>query len=132
MRMTLVSALAFLLQWGMPANAQPQAGPQSTVPAGTNHPATNRLFFFPSDHQNIGRPVFGRPSEPWNIVRPATPLTGRFLPRYSIAVPVYQQPTHPTLKFPPTGLLPLESLPPRDVWKFLKPKNTRLFFFSKP
>ena len=143
MRMTLVSVLAFLLQWGMPANAQPQAGAQPTVPAETNrylaHPPAKPLFFFTSDHENMGRAVFGRPSEPRNIAlpvvfRPAARgrLTEGFLGPYSIAIPVYQQPTQPTLRFPPTGLLPLESLPPQDVRKFLRPNNTRLFFFSKP
>jgi hypothetical protein len=78
-----------------------------------------------SDPMNIGRPaVFLRPSNPMNIFRPAVfgqpakaPSTGGFL--------------RPTLKFPPTGLLPLESPPPQDL-RPLRPRNSRLFFFSKP
>jgi hypothetical protein len=92
-----------------------------------------------SDPKNIGRPaVFGRPSDRKNIFRPAVfgrPAqasgTGGFLWPYSFTAPVYQNPANPTLKFPPTGLLPLESPPPQDLW-FLRPKNSQLFFFSKP
>ena len=143
MRTTLVSVLAFLAQWGILANAQPQAGALPAWPAATNgylaHPPTKRLFFFMSDPKNIGRPaVFGWPSDRKNIVRPAVfgrpaqaPGTGGFLWPYSFTAPVSQNPAHPTLKFPPTGLLPLESPPPQDLW-FLRPKNSKLFFFSKP
>ena len=76
MRTTLVSVLAVLAQWGILANAQPQAGALPAWPAATNgylaHPPTKRLFFFMSDPKNIGRPaVFGRPLDRKNIVRPA-------------------------------------------------------------
>src|SRR5215831_14372987 len=143
MRTTLVSVLAVLAQWGILANAQPQAGALPAWPAATNgnfaHPPTKRLFFFMSDPKNIGRPaVFGRPSDLKNIVRPAVfgrPVqatgTGGFLWPHSFTDPVSQNLAHPTLKFPPTGLLPLESPPPQDLW-FLRPKNSRPFFFSKP
>ena len=144
MRTTLVSVLAVLAQWGILANAQPQAGALPAWPAATNgylvHPPTKRLFFFKSDPKNIGRPVFGRPSNPKNIVRPATfgrpaqvPSTGGFLWPYSFTftAPVFPNPAHPTLKFPSTGLLQLESPPPQDLW-FLRPKNSRLFYFNKP
>jgi hypothetical protein len=60
MRTTLVSVLAVLAQWGIPANAQPQAGALpawSAVPNGYwVHPPTKRLFFFMSDPKNIGQP----------------------------------------------------------------------------
>jgi hypothetical protein len=149
MRTTLVSMLAVLAQWGIPANAQSQAGALPAWPAATNwylaHPPTKRLFFFMPDPKNIGKPtVFGRPSAPKNILEPAmvgrpavfrrpaqAPDTGGFFRSYSITDPVPQNPAHPTLKFPPTGLLPVESPPPQDLW-FLRPKNSRLFFFSKP
>ena len=128
MRTTLVSVLSVLAQWGILANAQPQAGALPAWPAATNgylaHPPTKRLFFFMSDRKNIVRPaVFGR--------RAQAPGTGGFLWPYSFTSPVPQNPAHPTLKFPPTGLLPLESPPPQDLW-FLRPKNSKLFFFSKP
>ena len=137
MRTTLVSVLAFLAQWGILANAQPQAGALPAWPAATNgywaHPPTKRLFFFMSDPKNIGRPaVFGRPSDRKNIVRPAqAPVTSGFFWPYSFTDAISQNPTHPTLKIPPTGLLPLESPPPQNLW-FLRHKNSRLFFFSKP
>ncbi len=61
MRTTLVFALAILAQWGIPANAQPQAGALPVGPAATNwylaHPPTKRLFFFISDPKNMGRPA---------------------------------------------------------------------------
>ena len=143
MRTTLVSVLAVLAQWGTAANPQPQAGTPPAWPAATNgylaHPPTKRLFFFMSDPKNIGRPaVFGRPSDRKNIVRPAVfgrPVqatgTGGFLWPHSFTDPVSQNLAHPTLKFPATGLLPLASPPPQNLW-FLRPKNSRLFFFSKP
>jgi hypothetical protein len=143
MRTTLVSMLAVLAQWGILANAQPQAGALPAWPTGTNgylaHPPTSRLFFFTSDPKNIGRPaVFGRPSDPMNIFQPAVfgrpaqaPGRGGFLRPNSITDLAPQNPVHPTLKFPPTSLLPLKSPPPQDLW-FLRPKNSRLFFFSKP
>ena len=141
MRTTLVSVLAVLAQWGILANAQPQAGPLPAWPGATNgylaHPPTKRLFFFMSDPKNIAGPaVFGRPSDRTNIVRPAvfgrpaqTPGTGGFLWPYSFTAPVSQNSALPRLKFPPTGLL--ESPPPQNLW-FLRPKNSKLFFFSKP
>ena len=143
MRATLVSVLAFLAQWGILANAQSQTGALSAWPSTTNgylaHPPTKRLFFFMSDPTNVGRPaVFGRSSDRKNIVRPAVfvkPVqatgTGGFLWPHSFTDPVSQNLAHPILKFPPTGLLPLESPPPQD-FRFLRPKNSRLFFFSKP
>jgi len=143
MRTTLVSVLAVLAQWGVLGNAQQQSGPLPAWPAATNgymaHPPTNRLFFFISDPKNIGRPaVFGRPAATKSIVRPAVfgrpaqaPDTGGFLRSYSITDLVFQNRVHPTLKTPPTGLLPLESPPPQNLW-FLRHKNSRLFFFSKP
>jgi len=148
MRTTLVSILAVLAQWVIPANAQPQTGAQPARPAATNgylaHPPTKRLFFFRSDPKNIGRPaVFGRSPDSKNIVGPGmvgrsavfgqpaqAPDMGGFFRPYSITDPILQNPAHPTLKFPPTGLLPVESPPPQDLW-FLRPKNSRLFFFSK-
>jgi hypothetical protein len=88
-----------------------------------------------SDPKNIGRPaVFGRPSDRKKIVRPAVfvrPVqatgTGGFLWPHSFTDPVSQNLAHPNLKFPPTGLLPLESPPPQDL-RLLRPKNSRLFF----
>jgi hypothetical protein len=137
MRTTLVSMLAVLAQWGILANAQPQAGALPAWPAATNgylaHPPTKRLFFFTSDPKNIVRPaVFGRPSDGKSIVRPPqAPGTSGFLWPYSFTDAISQNPTRPTLKTPPTGLLPLESPPPQNLW-FLSHKNSRLFFFSKP
>src|SRR6516164_5365338 len=102
MRTTLVSVLAVLGQWGILANAQPQAGALQAWPAATNgymaHPPTKRLFFFMSDPKNIGRPaVFGRPSDRKNVVRPAVlgrpaqaPGTGGFLWPYSFTDAVSQ------------------------------------------
>ena len=142
MRTTLVSVLAVLAQWGILANAQPQAGALPGWPAATNgylvHPPTKRLFFFMSDPKNIGRPEYGRPADRKNIVRPAVfgrsaqaAGKGGFLWPYSFTAPVSQNPAHPNLKFPQTSLQPLQSLPRHDLW-FPKPKNSRLFFFSKP
>jgi len=129
MRMTLVSVLAVLSQWGFPANAQQQAGALPAWPTVPNgywaHPPTKRLFFFMSDPKNIGRPpVFVQPAH--------APGMGRFFRPFSITGLIPQNPPHPTLKFPSTGLRPLESLPPQDFRRFLRPKNSRLFFFSKP
>ena len=145
MRTTLVSVLVILAQWGMPAHAQPQTGALPTaVPAAPNghstYTPTKRLFFFTPDPKNMGRPaVFGRPSDPMNVGRPAVfgrPAqalgTGGFPRSYSIINSVPRNPAHPTLRFSPTGLLPLESQPPQNLWRFLRPKNSRLFFFSKP
>ena len=73
--------------------------------------------------RNRWHAVFGRPAQ--------APGTGGFLWPYSFTDPVSQNPALPTLKFPPTGLLPLESSPRKDLW-FLRPKNAKLFFFSKP
>ena len=125
MRTTLFSVLAVLAQWGIPANAQPQAGTPPTWPTVTNgylaHRPTKRLFFFISDPKNMGRAtLFGRPAQP------AAP--GSFLAPESITNPV----PHTTVKFPSTGLLPKETLPPQDLRRFLKPKNSKLFFFGKP
>jgi hypothetical protein len=129
MRTMLVSVLGVLSQWGMAANAQQQAGPPPDLSAATSgylaHPPTKRLFFFTSNPKSMGRPAL--------VVRPAqAPVSGGFLRPYSIADPVPQNPSQPTLKFPPTGLIPLKSQSPQDVWRFLRPKNSRLFFFSKP
>ena len=128
MRTTLVSVLAFLAQWGNLANAQPHVGALQTWPATTNgyfaHPPTKRLFFFMSDPKNIVRPA--------PLKRPAqAPATRGILWPYSFTAPVSQNPALPTLKFPTTGLLPLQSPPPQHLW-FLRPKNSKLFFFSKP
>jgi hypothetical protein len=128
MRTTLVSVLAVLAQLAIPANAQSQGGTLPAWSAGPNgywvHPPTKRLFFFMSDPKNIGQPVFGRPAH--------APATGSFFRPFSITSPIPQNSQHPTLKFPSTGLRPLESLPPQDFRRFLRPKNSRLFFFSKP
>ena len=67
MRTTLVSVLAVLAQWGISANAQPQAGTlpaSSTVPNGYwAHPSTKRLFFFTSDpNTTVQPPVFVKPA----------------------------------------------------------------------
>src|SRR5262245_55397318 len=143
MRTTLVSMLAVLAQWGILANAQPQAGALQAWPAATNgyvaHPPTKRLFFFMSDPKNIGSPaLFGRPSDRKNFGRPAAfgrPAqatgTGGFLWPHSFTDPFSQSLAQPTLKFPEAGLLPLKSPPPQN-FRFLRPKNSRLFFFSKP
>lgn len=125
MRTTLFSVLAILALRGIPADAQSPAGPLSARPPATNRylaqPTTKR-FFFTSDPKTIGQPaVFGRPA--------TSPGTNRFLRPYAIAAPV---PQAPTLKFPLTGLRPLAGQPPQDFRRFLKPTNTRLFFFSKP
>jgi hypothetical protein len=142
MRTTLVSMLTVLAHWGILANAQQQAVAPPAWPTAPNgyvaHPPTKRLFFFTSDPKNIGGPaVIGRPSAPKNIFRPAAfgprpqaPGREGLLQPYSITGLVLQNPAHPTLKIPPTGLLPLESSPPQNRW-FLKHKNSRLFFFSK-
>ena len=129
MRTTLVSVLAVLAQWGISANAQPQAGTlpaSSTVPNGYwAHPSTKRLFFFTSDTKKAARPpVFGQAAH--------APGMGGLFPPFSITAPIPQNPPHPTLKFTSTGLRPLESLPPQDFRRFLKPKSSGLFFFSKP
>ena len=94
MRTTVVSVLAVLAQWGIPANAQPQAGALpawSAVPNGYwAHPPTRRLFFFMSDPKNIGRPlVVGRPAQ--------APGMGSFFRPFSITGPIPQNPPHPTL-----------------------------------
>src|SRR4051812_16788927 len=119
MRTRLISALVILAQWGLPAYGQRQAGAMpSSGPAATNGyvravPA-KRLFFFMRDPKDTGQPAARGPrSNP--ITRPVPPASG-----YS------------ALRFPPTGLIPVESAPPRDLWRFLKPENSRLFFFSKP
>jgi hypothetical protein len=66
-------------------------------------------------------------------VRPRqAPGTRGFIGSFSITDPALQHPAGATLNFPPTGLLPLESLSPPDFRRFLRPKNSRLFFFSKP
>src|ERR1035437_5546876 len=129
MRTMLVSVLAVLAQLGIPANAQSQGGALpawSAVPNGYwVHPPTKRLFFFMSAPKNIGQPpVFGRPAH--------APGTGGFFRPFSITGPIPQNPPPPTLKFPSTGLRPLESLPPQDFRRFLRLKNSRLYFFSKP
>jgi hypothetical protein len=129
MRTTLVSVLAVLAQLAIPANAQSQAGALPAWSAGPNgywvHPLTKRLFFFMSDPKNIGQPpVFGRPGN--------TPGTGGFFRPFSITGPIPQNPPHPTLKLPSTGLRPLESLAPQDFRRFLRPKSSQMFFFSKP
>jgi hypothetical protein len=129
MRTTLVSLLAILAQCGILATAQSQGGALtawSTVPNGYSvHPPTKRLFFFMSDPKNIGQsPVFERPAH--------APGTGGFFRPFSIAGPISQNPPYPALKFPSTGLRPLESLSPQDFRTFLRPKNSRLFFFNKP
>jgi hypothetical protein len=73
---------------------------------------------------NIFRPaVFWRPAQ--------APSTGGFLRPNSITDLALQNPAHPTLRFPPTGLLPLKSPPPQNLW-FFRPKNSRLYFFTKP
>jgi hypothetical protein len=133
---TLVSVLAVLAQWGILVNAQPQAGALPDGHAATSgyfvHSPTKRLFFFAAEPEKIVRPVFGRPSDGKNIVRPAqTPSTGGFLWPYSFTAPAFSNPTHPTLKIPSMGLLPLESPPPQYLW-FRRHKNARSFFFSKP
>jgi hypothetical protein len=128
MRTTLVSVLVILAQWRMPAYAQQAGALPTSVPAASNgylpHPLAKRLFFFASDPKNMERPA----------ARPAvqTPGPGGFLRPDYIAPQSPQPSSYPTLKFAATGLLPLESSPPQDLWRFLRPKNTRLFFFSKP
>ena len=118
MRMTLVSVLAVLAHCGVLGNAQQQSGALPAWPSPTNgyvaHPPTNRLFFFMSDPKDIGGPaatksilrpsVFGRPAQ--------APDTGGFR-SYSITNLVFQNPVHPTLRIPPTGLLPLQSPQPQ-------------------
>ena len=104
MRTTLVSVLAVLAQWGIPANAQPQAGTlpaSSAVPNGYwAHPSTKRLFFLCRTPRTSARPpVFGQPAH-------APGMGGLFSP-FSITAPIPQNPPHPTLKFtldgPPTA-----------------------------
>jgi hypothetical protein len=118
MRTTLVSVLAVLAHCGVLGNAQQQSGALPAWPSPTNgyvaHPPTNRLFFFMSDPKDIGGPaatksilrpsVFGRPAQ--------APDTGGFR-SYSITNLVFQNPVHPTLRIPPTGLLPLQSPQPQ-------------------
>jgi tetratricopeptide (TPR) repeat protein len=104
MRTTLVSVLAVLAQWGIPANAQPQAGALPAWSAAPNgywvHPPTKRLFFFMSDPKNIGRPpVFGQPAH--------APGTGGFFRPFSITGPIPQNPppSNPEISLdgPPTA-----------------------------
>jgi hypothetical protein len=128
MRTTLFSMLVMLAQWGMPAYAQPPAGAQTARPADTNgyltHQPTKR-FFFTSDPKSVGRPeVFARPAQ--------APGTDGFRRSVFATNPVLQNPVDPALKFPPTGLRPLESVPSRNLWRFVRPKNSKLFFFTKP
>jgi len=118
MRTTLFSVLVLLAQWGTPANAQRRpVAPATAAPAATNanvsHPFAQRLFFFTSDPKSFGRQPAARV--------PAAPARGSFL------LPA----GYSTLKFRTTGMAPLQSPPPQDFWRFLKPKNTRLFFFNK-
>ena len=118
MRTTLVSLLAVLAQWGLPASAQPQMGTQSPGPAVTNEyvaPLPTKRFFFLSDPKTVGQPaVFARPTQ--------TLRTSGFRRPY----------VQPIVRFRPTSLLPPASPPSQDFWRFLKPKNTRLFYFTKP
>jgi hypothetical protein len=126
--MRTLALILVVLTWGIAANAQPQASAQSTTPPAANgysaHPSTKR-FFFASNPETTGKPaVFGRPAK--------APATSGFLRPYVIASPVSQNRVYPTVTFPLTGLRPLESQPPQDFRRFLKPGNTRLFFFNKP
>jgi len=119
MRTTLMSVMVVLAQWGLPANAQSQASPPA--PSGyVAHPPAKRLFFFTSDPMDLGRPaMFGNPAQ-----APRRP--------YFLTNPVPRNPAHGALTFPPTGLVPLESLPSQNLWKFFRPQHSRLFFFTKP
>ena len=127
MRTTLVSVLVILGQWGMPAYAQLQAGaqatPGATVTGGyVSHPLAKRLFFFMPDAKNMGRSVAR--------VTPAQKPGHEFQPNYHVR-PVAQSAGFPNLKFYPTGMRPVESQPPQDFRKLLRPRNSRLFFFTK-
>jgi hypothetical protein len=119
MRTTLALVLG-VLAWGMAGNAQPQASAQSTTPPATsgyrgNPPA--KRFFFTADPRTLGQPAI----KSSGALRPDAP-----------ADQAPQSRVYPTLRFPLTGLLPLASQPSQDFRRFLKPKNTRLFFFTKP
>jgi hypothetical protein len=123
MRMTMISVLVVLAHLAVPANAQSQAAPSPAWSVSNGyfvHPPSNRLFFFMSDPKNIGQPPV--------LVRPAHPPASRgFIQPFSFTAPIPRSLSHPTLKSPS-----LESMPPQDFRKFLRPKNSRLFYFSKP
>ena len=136
MRTMLVSVLAVLAQLAIPANAQPQAAAQPASPAATNgyvaQPPAKRVFFFRVPRQKGPEPIVLRPldlkytsgsAESW---RPSQAPGHR---TWFFANPAAQIAAHPTLEFQP---LTLESMPPQDIRKILRPRTNRLFFFSKP
>jgi hypothetical protein len=128
MRTTLVSVLVILAQWGMAAYAQSQTNVLPTAgPAATGrylpHPLAKRLFFFTSDHKTIGRPAQRGPAA-------QAPGIGGVRPVYNPR-PISAPSGYSNLEFHPAGLLPLESVPPQDLRRFLRPKNSRLFFFTR-
>ena len=128
MRTTLFLLLAVLAQWGIPAKAQSQtaARPAWSAPNGYwNHPSTKRLYFFSSDPNSVGRPAAFQRTAP-------TPRTSRFFRPFSFATLVFPNPAPSTLRSPSTQLRPLGIASPANRWFFVKPKNTRLFYFSKP
>jgi hypothetical protein len=113
MRTTFVSLVIVLAQWGSPVFAQ---GPPGLT---TPQPTAKRFFFVSAPR--IGGTVFGGPSQAPTLSRP-----------FSLVNRAPRQPIQPTLRFTPTSLRLPESQPRQDLWRFLKPKNTRLFFFTKP
>ncbi len=125
MRTILISVLVILARSGPPAYAQMQRATRPTSPAAAAngnaaHPLAQRLYFYMSDPMGIKRPArahAAQPSSARGFVRPndITRTSG-----------------FSTLRFPATGLRPLPNQPSQDPWRLLKPKNTRLFFFSKP
>jgi hypothetical protein len=129
MRTTLVLVLAFFAQPGIQGRAQQQVEALPTGPGVTNwhftHPSTERLFFFTSDPNDTWRPV--------TFVRPMQPLrTGGLVRPSATTTHVFRTYAIPPLTFPPIGLLPAERTQHQNFVKLLRPKNTKLFFFTKP
>lgn len=124
MRTTLISVLAVLAQWGIPANAQSQGGTSLATPNGNwVRPTTNRVFFFTSDYNKAGQaPTLKREA--------AAPGSGGFVRNFSTTAPIPRSSPPPNPKFSPLVLRPLGSLPPENFRRLLRPK--KLFFFSKP
>ena len=129
MRTICSSMLAFLMQGWLAVHAQPQAqtGPASSaVPNGNwTRPSTRRLFFFSSDSNGVARPaMFARPAQ-------APASVGLFRPFSFTGTPARNF-SHQGLRSPFTGLRPLPTPSLRIRWDFVRPKNSKLFYFSKP
>ncbi len=139
MRPMLVSMLAVLGLWAIPANARPQAGLPAS-PASENgylaHPSTNRLFFFSSDQTKravaFGQSEMTTASRPL-VFRPAqATATGGFARPYFVPDPLFHNPVLPSLKLSPTGLMPAGVSPQQKIRRIFRPEKARLYFFAKP